>query len=49
MARPFLLLKTDGFWKRVANSGYDPDSDYNVTSMDKLRQIYAGAKIDEKK
>ena len=47
MAHPFPRLKTDGFWKCVANPGYASDSDYNITSMAKLRQIYAGAKIDD--
>lgn len=47
MAHPFPRLKTDGFWIRIANPGYDPEHEYNVTSMARLREIYAGAKIDD--
>jgi putative restriction endonuclease len=47
MAHPFPRLQTDGFWQRIANPGYDPNADYNVTSMVKLSQIYAGAKMDD--
>jgi putative restriction endonuclease len=47
MAHPFPRLKSDGFWERVCNPGYDPDADYNVTSMVKLRDIYAGARLDD--
>ncbi len=38
MALPFLRLQTDGFWKPVANSGYDSNVDYNVTSMVNLNK-----------
>jgi len=48
MAHPFPRLKSDGFWHRVANPGYDSDKDYNVTSMAKCRKIYTGAKLDDK-
>lgn len=47
MAHPFPRLQTDGFWQRIANPGYDSEMDYNVTSMVKLREIYAGARIDD--
>jgi putative restriction endonuclease len=47
MAHPFPRLQTDGFWKRVAKPGYDSEADYNVTSMLKLREIYAGATMDD--
>jgi putative restriction endonuclease len=47
MAHPFPRLQTDGFWKRITNPGYDPNMDYNVTSMVKLREIYAGASMDD--
>jgi SAM-dependent methyltransferase len=43
MAHPFPRLQTDGFWHRVTKPGYDPDKDYNVTSISKLNEIYAGA------
>ena len=48
MAYPFPRLKTDGFWQRIANPGYDPNKDYNVSSMIRLREIYAGARVDDK-
>lgn len=47
MAHPFPRLKTDGFWHRVTNPGFDPKADYNIKSISKLREIYAGAKLDE--
>jgi len=47
MAYPFPRLRSDGFWKRICNPGFDVDADYNVTSMVKLREIYAGARMDD--
>jgi putative restriction endonuclease len=47
MAHPFPRLQKDGFWHRVANPGYNPDKDYNVTSISKLNEIYAGARMDD--
>jgi putative restriction endonuclease len=47
MAYPFSRLKTDRFWHRVPKPGYDPDVEYNVKSMARLREMYLGAKIDE--
>jgi len=47
MAHPFPRLQKDGFWYRVTNPGYDPKKDYNVTSIAKLNEIYAGARLDE--
>jgi putative restriction endonuclease len=47
MAHPFPRLKTDGFWHLVANPGFDASADYNVTSMIKCREIYAGASLDD--
>ena len=47
MAYPFPRLQSDGFWHRIANPGYDADIDYNVSSMAKLREVYAGASLDE--
>jgi putative restriction endonuclease len=47
MAYPFPRLQSDGFWHRVANPGYDADADYNVSSMARLREIYAGARLDD--
>jgi putative restriction endonuclease len=31
----------------VTNPEYDPEHDYNVTTMTKLREIYAGARMDD--
>ena len=42
MAHPYPRLYKDGFWHRITNPGWDPDKDYNVTSMSKCRKIYAG-------
>jgi putative restriction endonuclease len=47
MAHPFPRLQTDGFWHRVTNPGYDPEKDYNVTSIAKLSEIYSGARLDD--
>lgn len=47
MAYPFPRLRNDGFWPLVTNKGYDPKIDYNVSSMAKCREIYAGAMLDE--
>ncbi|MBI9092945.1 MAG: HNH endonuclease [Desulfobacterium sp.] len=47
MAYPFPRLKSDGFWERVPHPGYDPVTDYNVSSMVQLRKIYAGARMDQ--
>lgn len=47
MAYPFPRLHSDGFWHRIANPGYDANIDYNISSMTKLRDIYAGARLDD--
>lgn len=47
MAHPFPRLKSDGFWERICNPGFDPDVDYNIKSMGKLREVYAGARMDD--
>ena len=47
MAYPFSRLKTDGFWQRIPKPGYDPEVEYNVKSMARIREMYAGAKMDE--
>ena len=46
MAYPFPRLQSDGFWYRLAKPGYDANVDYNISSMTKLREIYAGARLD---
>ena len=47
MAYPFSRLKTDGFWKRLPKPGYDTDTEYNINSMNRLREVYFGAKMDD--
>jgi putative restriction endonuclease len=47
MAHPFPRLQSDGFWHRIANPNYDAKTDYNISSMTKLRETYAGARVDE--
>jgi putative restriction endonuclease len=47
MAYPFSRLRTDRFWHRVPKPGYDPDIEYNVGSMERLREMYFGAKMDD--
>lgn len=47
LAHPFPRLQKDGFWHRVTNPGYDAQKNYNVTSIAKLNEIYAGARLDE--
>jgi len=47
MAYPFSRLKTDALWQRIPKPGYDPDVEYNVKSMARLRKIYVGAKMDD--
>ncbi len=47
MAYPFARLQSDGFWYRIAKPGYDSKIDYNVSSMTRLREIYAGARLDD--
>ena len=38
MAYPFPRLQYDGFWHRIANSGCNAKTAYNISSMAKLRQ-----------
>ena len=47
MAFPFSRFKTDGFWQRIPKPGFDPNVEYNVKSMARLREMYVGAKMDE--
>jgi hypothetical protein len=35
-------MQKDGFWQRVTYPGYDPDKDYNETSISMLNEIFAG-------
>ena len=47
MAYPFSRLSTDGFWERIPKAGYDAKTQYNVSSMKRLREVYYGARLDE--
>ena len=47
MAYPFSRLQTDGFWHRVTKPGFDPEIEYNIKSMVRLREVIEGAKLDE--
>ena len=47
MAHPFSRLDTDRFWHLITNEGYQSEHDYNVTTMARLRKIYAGARLDD--
>jgi putative restriction endonuclease len=47
MAYPFSRLKSDGFWQRLTKPGYDPEIEYNINSMNRLREVYYGAKMDD--
>jgi len=47
MAHPFPRLQSDGFWHRIVNPEYDSAHNYNVTTMTRLRKIYAGARMDD--
>ena len=47
MAYPFPRLKTDGFWHLIPNPGYKNQININFSSMTKLREVCAGARMDE--
>ena len=47
MAYPFPRLKTDGFWHLVPNPGYEQQIDMDFSSITKLREVCAGARMDE--
>ena len=47
MAYPFSRLKTDGFWQRLPRPGYDAETEYNINSMNRLREVYFGARMDD--
>ncbi len=48
MAYPYPRLKTDGFWHLIPNPGYENKININFSSMAKLREVCAGARMDEK-
>ena len=47
MAYPFPRLKTDGFWYLVPNPGYENQIDIDFSSMAKLREVCAGARMND--
>jgi len=47
MAYPFPRLKTDGFWELIPNPGYEKKISINFSSMTKVREVCAGARMDE--
>ena len=47
MAYPFPRLKSDGFWHLVPNPGFDTKIDMDFSSMTRLRQVCAGARLDD--
>ena len=47
MAYPFPRLKTDGFWHLVSNPGYKNQINIDFSSMTKLREVCAGARMDD--
>jgi len=47
MAYPFPRLKTEGFWHLVPNPGFEAKIDIDFSSMRRLQQVCAGAKMDE--
>jgi putative restriction endonuclease len=47
MAYPFPRLKTDSFWHLIPNPGYEDQININFSSMTRLREVCAGAKMDD--
>jgi len=47
MAYPFPRLKTDGFWQLIPNPGYEHQLNIEFSSMSRLREVCAGAKMDD--
>ncbi len=47
MAYPYPRLKTDGFWRLIPNPGYEDQININFSSMKRLREVCAGAKMDD--
>jgi putative restriction endonuclease len=47
MAYPFPRLKSDGFWHLVPNPGLEAKIDMDFSSMTRLREVCAGAKMDD--
>ncbi|RZB37100.1 MAG: putative restriction endonuclease [Desulfobacteraceae bacterium Eth-SRB2] len=47
MPYPFPRLKTDGFWHLIPNPTFENQININFSSMAKLREVCAGARMDE--
>jgi putative restriction endonuclease len=47
MAYPFPRLKNDGFWQLVPNPGFEGKIDMDFSSMTRLREVCAGARLDD--
>lgn len=47
MSYPFYHMRSEAFWHLVPNEGCKDQPGLTVSSMVKLRQIYAGAKMDD--
>lgn len=47
MAYPFPRLKTDSFWYLIPNPGYENQINIDFSSMTRLREVCAGAKMDD--
>jgi hypothetical protein len=39
LIHPFPRLQSGAFWHRIVNPGYDSKTDYNISSMAKMRQV----------
>jgi putative restriction endonuclease len=47
MAYPYPRLKTDGFWHLIPNPRYENQINIDFSSMTKLREVCAGARLDD--
>ena len=47
IAYPYSKLKTSGFWHLVPNQGYEEEAKHDIHSVTALREICAGAKLDD--
>jgi putative restriction endonuclease len=47
MAYPFPRLKNDGFWHLIPNLGFEAKIDMDSSSMSRLREVCAGARLDD--
>jgi putative restriction endonuclease len=47
MSYPFYHMRTEPFWHLMPNKGYKDQPGLTISSMVKLREIYAGAEMDD--